>query len=111
MGGQSHLSSGGDRIAHPADSASVASGVFNTQDVRSWDNPQLSNSNTIAFPQRFRSPPTVRVALNSIDIDHTANLRISATVSDVTSTGLTWYLDAWEDTILYSAGGAYIALR
>ncbi|HZU01106.1 MAG TPA: H-type lectin domain-containing protein [Ktedonobacteraceae bacterium] len=96
-------------IAHSAGSPNITSGTFNTQDVRPWNQPQLNNSNVIEFPHSFAITPRVTVALNSIAIDHASNLRISASASDVTPTGMTWHLDSWADTILYSAGGAYIA--
>jgi len=104
------LYSAGDTwIAHSANNPNIASGAFNTQDVRPWDQPRPDNSNAIGFPHGFSSAPKVTVALNSIDIDNAAGLRISATTSGITSTGMTWHLDSWADTILYSAGGAYIA--
>lgn len=104
-------SAGATWIAYSADNPNIASGTFNTQDIRPWNQPQPNNSNAIGFPHSFATPPWVTVALNSIDIDNANNLRISATASDVTSTGMTWHLDSWADTILYSAGGTYIAQK
>jgi hypothetical protein len=98
-------------IAYPADKSGVISGTFNTQDVRPWNQPRADTSATIAFPGGgFTAPPRVLVALNTLDVDHGANLRIVASASDITAGGMTWHLDSWADTTLYSAGAAYIAI-
>jgi serine/threonine protein kinase len=96
-------------IAYSADNLDIASGTFGTSDIRPWDHPQPSNSKAISFSHSFGTAPRVTVALSSIDIGHRTNLRISATTSSVTPTGMTWHLDSWSDTILYAARGTYIA--
>jgi hypothetical protein len=98
-------------IAYPANKTGVRSGTFNTQDVRPWNQPRANTSATIAFPGGgFTAPPRVLVALNSLDVDRGANLRVNAFLSSITATGMTWNLDSWSDTTLYSAGAAYIAI-
>lgn len=96
-------------VAHSAGSQIITSGSFNTNDVRAWDRPQLRNSGAISFPYRLSQSPRVTVGLNSIDVYCKSNLRIAAAVSDASETGMTWHLDSWADTVLYSAGGSYIA--
>jgi len=98
-------------IAFPKRKANVASGSFNTMDVRSWSNPKPNNSATVKFAEGvFKKPPTVLVALNMLDMAGNADLRISANVDNVTKDGFRWHLDTWEDSTLYAAGASWIAL-
>ncbi|KAE9389627.1 hypothetical protein BT96DRAFT_1024977 [Gymnopus androsaceus JB14] len=57
----------------------------------------------------FSTPPTVFMGLNCLDVDKSTNLRIRASASNITPTGMTWHLDGWADTTLYGAGASYIA--
>ncbi|KAG6379429.1 hypothetical protein JVT61DRAFT_11899 [Boletus reticuloceps] len=99
-------------IAYPADRKQIFSRSVNTTEVRHWSQPRLEQSKKIMFDSvTFSKDPSVFVALNSIDIGHTANLRINAYVDGVSRTGLVWHIDAWADTILYSAGASIIAFN
>jgi len=98
-------------IAHPANRTDIASGTYSTQDVRAWDKPQATTGGKANFDRRFQRTPRVIAALNSIDIDHNANLRVRSTTNNITTGGLGWNLDSWADTILYSAGASYLALQ
>ncbi|KAF8547012.1 hypothetical protein OG21DRAFT_1425677 [Imleria badia] len=99
-------------IAYPEDRQHIFSTSVNTMAVRPWNQPQLKQSRGITFdPVQFWKKPAVFVALNSIDIGCTANLRINAYVNGVTRTGLVWHIDSWGDTILYSAGASIIAFN
>jgi len=98
-------------IAFPKRKAHVASGSFNTMDVRSWSNPKPSNSSRIKFLDGvFTKPPTVLVALNMLDMAGNADLRVAADVDEVTKDGFRWHLDTWDDSTMYAAGASWIAL-
>jgi hypothetical protein len=101
-------------IAYPEDRPFVYSGTANIQDVRAWNAPAQANSKAIDFGNPnppFWKTPSVFVALNSIDIDKKANLRIRAYVDNVSTNGLTWHIDSWGDTVLYSAGISYLCVE
>ncbi|KAH0825663.1 hypothetical protein J3R83DRAFT_11720 [Lanmaoa asiatica] len=99
-------------IAYPEDREHIFSTSVNTGDVRPWNKPQLKQDRRITFGDvEFWKDPAVFVTLNSIDIDHAANLRINAYVDGVSRTGLVWHIDSWSDTILYSAGASIIAFN
>ncbi|KAI9509697.1 hypothetical protein F5148DRAFT_1185871 [Russula earlei] len=99
-------------VAYPEDEEHIFSMSANTMDVRPRDQPRLRQSKLISFNDvKFWKYPAVFVALNSIDIDCKANLRINAYVNDVSRTGLVWHIDTWADTILYSAGASIIAFN
>lgn len=99
-------------IAYPTDRPGLASGSFSTRDIRSPGRPQQYNSAFEPYPSGvFEEPPRVFLALNSLEMDHTRNLRLKVTADNVTATGMTWHLDTWMDTTLGSAGASYIAFR
>ncbi|KAH7152733.1 hypothetical protein EDB81DRAFT_931076 [Dactylonectria macrodidyma] len=84
-------------------------GSFNTLEDHSWKNPQQKTSREIKFARPYTSPPEVVVWLNSLDMDKSRNWRLKATATDITTTGFTIHLDTWSDSVLYSAGAAWIA--
>ena len=97
-------------IAYPANKANVTSGTYNIQDVRAWNNPQVNNAGRVNFPTgTFSGNPNVLIALNSLDIDCSRNLRLKLSADVVSQSGMNWHCDSWWDTILYSAGASYIA--
>jgi len=98
-------------IAHPANRTNIASGAYNITDVRPWEKPQVTNTGNASFGKTFQKAPLLLVAFNGFDIDHKANLRLRALKSNLTTTGFTWNLDAWGDTVLYSAGASYLAVQ
>lgn len=98
-------------IAFPSTHTNIASGSYNTTDIRPWDQPQHTNQGTAEFGDRFQQAPRVWAALSELDVGNGANLRIRSITSDVTATGMTWNLDSWGDTVLYSAGASYLAVQ
>jgi len=98
-------------ISHPSNRTNIASGSYNVMDVRPWNAPQLANGKTINFSKTFERTPKVYSALNTLDIDHGHNLRIKMAQTDITNKGMTWHIDSWADTTLYSAGASYIAVQ
>lgn len=98
-------------VAYPTYLPGVSSGSFSTDGVGSLTRPQVDYRSREVFPTGvFREPPRVFVALNAIDIDPQRDLRLLVKAEDVTADGMICHLDAWSDTILYSAGASYIAL-
>lgn len=98
-------------VAYPADRPGIASGNVSTDDIRSWAQPQVYNSAFRAFDAGvFEKPPRVFIALNALNIDRKHNMRLHLEVNNVSAAGMTWHLNAWDETILYSAGASYIAL-
>ena len=99
-------------IAYPEDRGQIFSTSVNTADIRPVNKPQLKHSKEISLNSvEFLKTPSVFVALNSIDIDCKANLRINAFVDNVSTTSLIWHIDSWGDTIVYSAGATIIAFH
>lgn len=96
-------------VAYPSEQPGVASGSFGTEDVRPWNQPRAENSATVPFGQKFVRFPKVIMALSSIDYDKNWNLRIRLSTSSVTETGLTWHLQSWHDSVMYSAKASYFA--
>jgi len=97
-------------IAYPSNRHNIASGSFNTMDVRPWFLPKTKNKGTAMFDQEFEYTPRVLAALNWLDISNSTNFRLKLMIADASTKGLTWHLDTWDNTILYSAGASYIAI-
>ncbi|KAG6354008.1 hypothetical protein INS49_004979 [Diaporthe citri] len=96
-------------LAHPAEQPGVTSGRIDTQDVRPWQKPQHENSGVRDFGVAFSGTPKVIMALDSLDYDHSRNLRVRLSTSFVNSTSMTWHLESWWDSIMYSAGASFFA--
>lgn len=96
-------------LAYPADQTGVTSGSFSTQDVRSWENPRAENSGVKIFDTAFSGTPKVIMALDSLDYDHSKNLRVRLSTSLVTNTSMNWHLQSWWDSIMYSSGASFFA--
>jgi len=104
-------SAGATWIAHPSNRSNITSGSYNTMDVRPWDQPRATNGKSINFDKKFQKTPLVLTGLNTFDIGNTANLRIRALLSNISSTGMTWNVDCWADTTLYSGGCNYLVIQ
>ena len=99
-------------IAYPEDREHIFSTSVDTTEVRPSYQPQHQQSKAIEFNGvKFWENPSVFIALNSFDIDCKANFRVKAHVDNVSMTGLTWHIDSWWDTVLYSAGASIIAFN
>jgi len=97
-------------IAYPYNSPNIASGSFNTMDVRPWYIPRKKNKGSAEFHRTFESIPRVFAAVNWLDIANRKNLRLKLEIGDVSAKGLNWHLDTWGDAVLYSAGASYVAI-
>lgn len=105
-------SAGAAWIAYPVDRKGVVSGTFSTLETRPADKPKLANSGRENFlAGTFQRNPKVLFAFNSIDIDCRKNLRVKLGATSVSPGGMKWHINAWADTILYSAGASYIAFN
>ena len=97
-------------IAYPEDREHIFSTSVSTGGVRPRNEPQHEHSAEISFKSvEFFKRPSVFIALNYLDMDCKANLRINAYVDGVSMTRLVWHIDSWEDTVLYGAGASIIA--
>ena len=99
-------------IAYPEDREHIFSASVNTQVVYPWDSPQPTQSKSITFGDvEFCEAPKVFVALNEFDIGAGHDFRLKAYVEDVTKSGLTWHIDTWDNSVLFSAGATLIAIN
>ncbi|KAG0641495.1 hypothetical protein HOY80DRAFT_1021223 [Tuber brumale] len=84
-------------------------GEFSTKEDHPADKPQSETSRRINFDRSFTTPPKVIVFLKEIDMDKTKNCRLRTWASGIDATGFTIHIDAWHDSILYSATAGWIA--
>ncbi|KAH6888402.1 hypothetical protein B0T10DRAFT_529464 [Thelonectria olida] len=96
-------------LAYPADQPDVASGKFSTNDIRPWNKPQAENAGVFNFPKAFSKAPKIIMAIDTLDYDHSRNLRVRLSTSSVTKEGVTWHLQSWWDSIMYAAGASFFA--
>jgi len=104
-------SGGATWVAFPSNRPNIACGTYNVMDVRPWTDPKQVNSNTIKFDKTFQSVPRVFAALNEFDLDCRYNFRLKMSQTNVTTTGMTWTLESWGNTVMSSSGAAYIAIQ
>ncbi|KAF8263718.1 hypothetical protein EI94DRAFT_1806768 [Lactarius quietus] len=99
-------------VAYPEDREHIFSTTVNTSDVRPAGKPQLQHSKELSFNSvEFLKTPSVFIALNFLNIDCKADLRVNAYVDNISTTRLTWHIDSWNDTVVYSAGASIIAFN
>jgi hypothetical protein len=99
-------------IAYPEDREYIFSTSVSTMEVRPWNQPQDQTNKELSFNSiEFIKKPSAFIALNYLDMDCKANLRINAHVDGITTTGLTWHLDTFSDSVLYGAGASIIAFN
>lgn len=99
-------------VAYTTGRSGVASGCFSTIDIRSPRQEQAYNSAFEAFEKGvFEKPPKVFLALNALDIDRRATMRLMVKADNVSASGMWWHLDSWRDSSMYYAGASYIAFR
>ncbi|KAK4464982.1 hypothetical protein QBC42DRAFT_195855 [Cladorrhinum samala] len=99
-------------VSYPADKKGVVSGTYSIDQVRPWDQPQLTNGGRVAFPAGAldgEGQLKVLIGLTGLDIGNNANLRLKLSADSVSKEGMNWHIDAWADTVLYWASASYIA--
>ncbi|KAL8748357.1 MAG: hypothetical protein Q9184_007362, partial [Pyrenodesmia sp. 2 TL-2023] len=94
------------RFVYPP--SSLDAGQFNTMELRPADKPSAVNKTTKRFWKQYPTAPRVPIGLTSLDIGHNQNIRIAATVANITREEFSTSLNAWADTVLYSASLTYI---
>lgn len=97
-------------IAYPENRENIFNLSVSTGDILPADRRGLRHSDELSFKAlEMPSAPSVFIALNSLDIDHKAGFRINAYVDNISTTRLTWHIDSWNDTVIYSAGVTLVA--
>lgn len=96
-------------LAHSAYRTDVRSGQFHTDDVRPGHAAYQVNRGRVSWgvPSMAR-PPRVFTALRFLDFQQGRNVRLTMETSEVTTTGMTWNLNSWSDTIFYQAGAVFV---
>ncbi|KAH7323409.1 hypothetical protein B0J17DRAFT_528487, partial [Rhizoctonia solani] len=97
-------------IAYPANHCCIDSGSFDTQEQRDWQKPQHEHQKKVTFAKKFERPPVVYYAISRIDEANKGNPRAKSYVKDVTAQGMTAHLDSWNDTVMYTTVGQWIAI-
>ncbi|KAJ3568175.1 hypothetical protein NP233_g5885 [Leucocoprinus birnbaumii] len=99
-------------VAYSSGLPNVWSASVNVMEVRPWTQPRAKASKAVTFPSfvSFHKAPNVFVALNWFDLSATQSFRLRAFVDDVSMEGLTWHIDTWGDSVVYSAGATIIAI-
>ncbi|EJD33907.1 hypothetical protein AURDEDRAFT_177027 [Auricularia subglabra TFB-10046 SS5] len=85
-------------------------GTFDTQEVRPWDVPGQQAAKLVTFPVVYAAPPSVAVGLTGLDVSNGANIRVSASATNITRTSAYMRLDTWADTRLYSAASVWFTI-
>ncbi|KAK3369907.1 hypothetical protein B0H63DRAFT_497148 [Podospora didyma] len=99
-------------IAYPASKQGVASGSISTDDIRPSQPPVAANSARLNFASgTFTAAPKVLIALNTIDVGQSQNLRLKTSADGVSKDGFTWHIDGWSNTVVYRGGASYIAFQ
>ncbi|KAH7123446.1 hypothetical protein B0J13DRAFT_628567 [Dactylonectria estremocensis] len=93
----------------PTDDKAFQIGQFNTTQDHSWESPQAKTTHQVKFKHRYSKAPKVVVWLNELNLAKGKNWRVKAHASDVTATGFKLHVDSWSDTVLFTAGAAWIA--
>ncbi|KAN0129026.1 hypothetical protein V8E53_013176 [Lactarius tabidus] len=97
-------------IAYPENRGNILNLSVSTGLIHPAGRRGLRHSDELSFKAlEMPSVPSVFIALNSLDIDCNAGLRINAYVDNISSNRLNWHIDSWNDTVVYSAGATLIA--
>lgn len=99
-------------IAFPAGIPGVASGRFDTKNVRPLHPAQRETRGHVGFAAGVfaRGTPRAMLAFDMIDLDSGRNARLKVNCDGMTTAGMNWHIDGWANTTVYSAGAAYIVL-
>ena len=64
----------------------------------------------VVFPEPFRQPPVVMVAISLMDLDHNTNTRTEILAEHVTATGFDLVFRTWSDTRVARVRAEWTAL-
>ncbi|EKM50882.1 uncharacterized protein PHACADRAFT_262761 [Phanerochaete carnosa HHB-10118-sp] len=104
------FSAGASWIAYSAGRTDVRSGTFEIKDVRPPDMPRHKNRGRVSWgAPRMAKPPRVFTALRMFHFDGGKIVRLASSQSEITTTGMTWNMDSWDETIFYQAGQVFVA--
>ncbi|CAG9984219.1 unnamed protein product [Clonostachys byssicola] len=79
----------------------IDEGIWHTNDVRSWQQPQEMTSGRAL---------KVSVSLRSVDANKDYNIRVKVYTSRIDKTGFTVHADSWSNTQLYPAGVSWVVI-
>ena len=97
-------------IAYPKNKRTIFNTSVSTGDIPSGDRKGFKCSHELLFRgPEMPSVPSVFIALNYLHFDSDAGLRINAYVDNISTNQLTWHMDSWSDTYVYSAGATLVA--
>ncbi|KAK6362668.1 hypothetical protein TWF730_000123 [Orbilia blumenaviensis] len=97
-------------VALPA-GEDIASGTFNTDDIRASDNLRPNTRGKVAFRAGFTKPPkSLFLALNMLNMEKDTETRIRLYASNITKDEMDWHIDSWGNTTLYAAAATFIAI-
>jgi len=82
--------------------------LFNTQEIRQWYEPRSQNPGQIVFANPYPQPPSLAIGVNSMDLSENGGIRLNVFVNKLLNDSFRIHLDCWADTILYSAGAAWL---
>lgn len=91
----------------------VWTGTFNTSTGSSFDlekNGWGGWKGHVEFGFKFNRTPKIFIGLRQFCESNSANFRLNAAVSKVTTSGMDWGFGKWEDTKLLSAGANFLAV-
>lgn len=97
-------------VAYPTGMANVSSGSYRTNYPPNHPLPHDTSERVNFDNGVFTTVPRVLVALNSINIDCSQDLRLKVYSTHVTRTGMAVHVDNWANSIVYNTGVSYIAL-
>jgi hypothetical protein len=64
----------------------------------------------VDFGFEFKRPPKIFVGLSQMSAAVDKKLQLGVTASDVTTSGMNWRIEKWDDTVLHNAGANFIAV-
>ncbi|KAJ2912583.1 hypothetical protein MD484_g7825, partial [Candolleomyces efflorescens] len=88
---------------------SFASGVGGTGSQITHDHPNRWDGH-VDFGFEFKRSPKIFVGLSQMSAAADKQLQLGVTTSDVTTSGMNWRIESWDDTMLRSAGANFIAV-
>lgn len=62
------------------------------------------------FRRNFHHVPQVSIGVSKMSMDSTYAGRLKLIVRDVTTTGMTYNIEVWDDTVLVALEGTYLVL-
>ena len=96
-------------IAYPENRGNIFNTSVSTGDIPPANRQGLRDSHELSFRAlEMPTVPSVFIALNTLDVDCKDGLRINAYVDNISTNQLTWHIDSWNDTVVYSAGATLV---